>query len=60
MLERGLKQVARCAQRLGREVGYLVFFQPCTEGAPGHVAWEERGRFETRVQDGVQVTVLWA
>jgi len=54
-LERGLEQVSRYAQRLGREVGYLVIFDPQSD-----TPWEERGRVEEIVHEGVTVVLLQA
>jgi hypothetical protein len=54
-LDRGLKQVSSYAKRLGRDVGYLVVFDPRST-AP----WEERGQVEDAVHDGVTVVVVRA
>jgi hypothetical protein len=56
----GLKQVARYAKRLGREVGYLVIFDRYGKAEMKGVDFEQRGKVESREQDGVRVVVLWA
>jgi hypothetical protein len=54
-LDRGLKQVSSYAKRLGRNVGYLVIFDPGST-AP----WEDRGEIEEVEHDGVTVVVVRA
>jgi hypothetical protein len=54
-LQRGLDQVAAYAQRLGRDLGYLIIFDP-TSDKP----WEERGEIERVVYEGVTVVVVRA
>jgi len=54
-LPRGLGQVARYAQRLGRERGYLILFDPQSS-----LPWEQRGQVEEVEQDGVTVVVVRA
>ena len=51
----GLLQVARYAKRLGRDVGYLVVFDP-----KATTPWDERGVLEELLEDGVRITVLRA
>ncbi|WPD22445.1 MAG: ATP-binding protein [Candidatus Electrothrix scaldis] len=51
----GVEQVARYATRLYRDRGYLIIFDPTAERP-----WEERGRVETELCDGVTVIVLEA
>ncbi len=51
----GLEQVAKYAKRLGREVAYLVIFDP-----KAVIPWEERGQVEETEHDGVKVFVLRA
>jgi len=52
-LERGLAQVSSYAQRLGRDMGYLVMFDTGSESP-----WEERGEIEEVAADGVTVVVV--
>jgi hypothetical protein len=54
-LPEGLEQVARYAKRLGREVGYLVIFDPRSE-----TPFEDRGDVEQVEQDGVKIVVVRA
>jgi hypothetical protein len=54
-LERGLEQVSRYAQRLGRDVGYLVLFDP-----ESSLPWEQRGTVEEHEHGGVRVVILRA
>ncbi len=54
-LPEGLEQVARYAGRLGRDVGYLIIFDPKSE-----VPWEDRGEVEQVEQDGITVIVVSA
>ncbi len=54
-LPEGLEQVSRYAKRLGREVGYLVIFDPQAD-----TPWEERGRVEELEHEGVRVVLLRA
>ena len=49
----GLVQVARYAKRLGREVGYLVIFDPKAE-----TPFEDRGEVEEIEHEGVTVVVV--
>jgi DNA polymerase III delta prime subunit len=51
----GLEQVSRYAKRLGRDVGYLVIFDP-KSGTP----WDDRGEIEEMEHKGVRVVVLRA
>jgi hypothetical protein len=51
----GLAQVSRYARRLGRDVGYLIIFDPKTD-----VLWEDRGEVEEVGHDGVTVVVVRA
>ncbi|MBM4319541.1 MAG: ATP-binding protein [Deltaproteobacteria bacterium] len=54
-LDEGLEQVARYAQRLGRDRGYLLLFDPAVA-----TPWEERGRVEEMRQEGVTIVVVRA
>jgi hypothetical protein len=54
-LERGLDQVAAYARRLGRDVGYLILFDPKST-----VPWEERGQVERVEHDSITVVVVRA
>ena len=49
----GLEQVSRYVKRLGRDVGYLVIFDPKTE-----TPFEDRGEVEEVEQDDVTVVVV--
>jgi hypothetical protein len=49
----GLAQVTRYAQRLGRDVGYLVIFDVNSQ-----VPFEDRGQVEELDQDGVKVVLV--
>ncbi|MCU0661463.1 MAG: ATP-binding protein [Myxococcota bacterium] len=52
-LPEGLEQTVSYAKRLGRDVGYLVIFDPRST-----VPWEERGGIEEIEGDGVKVVVV--
>jgi hypothetical protein len=54
-LSDGLEQVSRYAQRLGRDVGYLVIFDPQSDEP-----WEKRGEVEEVAHEGVTVVVARA
>jgi len=49
----GLQQVARYAGRLGRDVGYLILFDPRSE-----VPFEDRGEIEWIEEQAVRICVL--
>jgi hypothetical protein len=49
----GLAQVTRYAQRLGRDVGYLVLFD-----LNSVTPFEDRGEVEEREQDGVKIVLV--
>ena len=49
----GLAQVARYAKRLGRDVGYLVIFDPKAD-----TPFEDRGEVEDLEHEGVTVVVV--
>jgi hypothetical protein len=54
-LQRGLEQVFWYAKRLGREIGYLIIFDPKSDNP-----WEERGEIEQVEHQGVIVVVVRA
>ena len=54
-LEKGLTQVSAYAKRLGRDVGYLVIFDPKSD-----TPWEERGTVEETHHQDIKVLVLRA
>nr|VFK57193.1 MAG: hypothetical protein BECKTC1821F_GA0114240_101531 [Candidatus Kentron sp. TC] len=54
-LERGIRQVAEYAKRLGLERGYLILFD-----RDAKTPWEERGTVEETEADGVTVVVVRA
>ncbi len=51
----GLVQVARYAKRLGRDVGYLVIFDPNSD-----TPVEDRGEVEELEQDGIRIVLVRA
>lgn len=54
-LARGLDQVAAYAQRLGRDAGYLILFDP-----KATTPWPQRGQLSEQLHQGVKVSVLRA